>query len=71
MRTFRVKDPAWIGVYSGNGKWSPGVIVEKCGPCNHKVQMVLSKRHVDQLRYRYSDSFDGCIPNDFDDLPLS
>ena len=72
-RTFRVKDPVWIRVYSGNSKWSPGVIGGKCGPRNYKVQMgqKLFKRHVDQLRYRYSDSSGACIPNDFDDFPSS
>ena len=60
-------------MYSGNSKWSPGVIGGKCGPRNYKVQMgqKLFKRHVDQLRYRYSDSSGACIPNDFGDFPSS
>ena len=72
-RKFRVKDPVWIRVYSGSSKWSAGVIVEKYGPCNYKVQMgqKLFKRHVDQLRYRYSDYSNASIPNDFDDFPSS
>ena len=72
-RKFRVKDPVWIRVYSGSSKWSTGVIVEKYGPCNYKVQMgqKLFKRHVDQLHYRYSDYSDASVPNDYDDFPSS
>ena len=62
-----------IRVYSGISKWSLREIVEKCGPRNYKVQMgqELFKCHVDQLRYRYSDSSGVCIPNDFDNFPSS
>ena len=69
--TFRVNDPVWIRLYSGNSKWSSGIIVEKCGPRNYKVQMgqKVFKRHVDQLRYRHSEFTDVSNPNAFDDFP--
>ena len=71
VRTFSVDDPVWVRLYLGNSKWSPGVILERCGPRNYKVQMgqKVFKRHVDQLRYRYSEFSDASIPNDFDDFP--
>ena len=36
----------------GNSKWSPGVILERYGPRNYKVQMGQKafKHHEDQLR---------------------
>ena len=70
-RTFRVNDPVWIRLYSGNSKWSSGIIVKKCGPRNYKVQMgqKVFKRHVDQLRYRHSEFTDVSNSNDFDDFP--
>ena len=67
-RTFRVNDPVWIRLYSGNSKWSSGIIVKKCGPRNYKVQKVF-KRHVDQLHYRHSEFTDVSNCNDFDDFP--
>ena len=67
VRTFEVDDPVWAWVYSGKQEWSPGVVVEKCGPWNYKVQMDKNvvKQHVDQLRFRYSKLFEGATSDDF------
>ena len=64
-RNFDIDDPVWARVYSGKKKWNSGKIVEKYGPRNYKILIGqhTTKRHVDQLSYRYSEFPD--VPNAF------
>jgi len=50
--SFKCDDPVWIRKYSGDVKWSPGKVVEKCGPRNYSVLIGQDycKCHIDQLR---------------------
>ena len=60
----------WARVHSGERQWSPGIIIEKLGPRNYKVQIGqnISKHHVDQLRYRFVEDPGNTASEDFDNL---
>ena len=73
VRSFKCGDLVWVRQYSGHAKWSPGQVVEICGPRNYLVSMGQSKRkcHVDQLRYRHME-LPATVTNstmNFDDFP--
>ena len=60
-------------IYEGIIKWIPGKIVEEFAPYNYKVQTGenVSKRHINQLCYRYSKQTEDPVKDDFVHFPFT
>lgn len=54
-RSLQIGEEVWMRQYRGNGKWSPGQVIDKMGTTDYKVMDCSGKeshRHIDQLRQR-------------------
>ena len=55
--------------HSGEGKWVPGVVLEKLGPTLYRVRVrdKVWKRHIDQMLENKADSHEEMNTDDDDD----
>ena len=75
LRTFSIGDPVFARNFYGSSKWIPATVVKITGPVSYKVKTasnIVLRRHVDQLRFRYSNSSSTSNepPLDHDDWPI-
>ena len=71
VRKFSIGDTLFARNYNGTQKWIPVTVVRVTGPVSYRVQTTsgnIIKRHVDQLRFRCTDSEDSEMDSSDNDM---
>ena len=71
LRQFSIGQKVFAHNYRGTSTWIPAQVVEKIGPVSYKVQIapnLILRRHIDQLRVRYSEDNTTDTQQDVDNI---
>ena len=71
LRQFSIGQKVFARNYRGTTAWVPAQVIEVIGPVSYKVQVapnVILRRHIDQLRIRYSEDNTTDTQQDVDDI---
>ena len=74
-RRFEIGNKVFVLNFASGPKWIPGEVIRITGPVSYVIQLerngVKVRRHVDQMRIRYSDTTDTAETVDDNDLDIS
>ena len=71
LRQFSIGQKDFARNYRGTTTWVPAQVFEVFGPVSYKVQVapnVILRRHIDQIRIRYSEDNTTDTQQDVDDI---